>query len=99
MVQLLSPVKHTSFDELDYQLKQAELHDIGLAEELRLVITPGGLAADTVMRTAKEQDLRKARHEMLKAIRAADAEARANEVFPPEAIAIVSGSVEEMVKV
>ncbi|MGJ5149867.1 hypothetical protein [Bradyrhizobium sp. HKCCYLR1023] len=95
------------FDEADYRRRLDQAAEMSTGEEAKLILRglAGGvwnaeLEARKTMDRAKQEALRKARKEMIRAIRAEDDRQRQNAFLPREVEEIVTGSPgDELVKV
>jgi hypothetical protein len=93
-------------DEADYRRRLDAAAEISTGEQATLLVKGilsgdafGPLNARKAMDTAKQNALRKARREMMKAIRAEDDKARASAVIPIDVQEIATGKSDELVKV
>jgi hypothetical protein len=93
-------------DEADYRRRMDQAMEISTGEEADLLLKGiftgdsfGPLNARKAIGIAKQEALRKARKEMLHAIRAEDDRIRTSAVIPIDVQEIVTGSGDELVQV
>jgi hypothetical protein len=93
-------------DEADYRRRLDAAAEISTGEEAGLLLRGiftgdsfGPLNARKAIGIAKQEALRKARHEVLHAIRAEDDRIRASAVIPIDVQEIVTGNSDELVQV
>jgi hypothetical protein len=93
-------------DKADYRRRLDAAAEISTGEEATLLVKGilsgdafGPLNARKAMDTAKQNALRKARKEMMRAIRAEDDKARAGAMIPIDVQEIAAGKSDELVQV
>jgi GTP cyclohydrolase III len=94
------------FDEADYRRRLDQAAEISTGDEIKLIIKgwvtgegSGPLDAQKAMNEAKQNALRKARKEMLQAIRAEDDRYRSNAIIPIDVTELATGKSDELVQV
>jgi hypothetical protein len=94
------------FDEADYRRRLDAAAELSTSEEATLLVKSifsgdafGPLNARKAMDIAKQNALRKARKEMMQAIRAEDDRNRANAIIPIDVTELATGKSDEIVQV